>query len=134
LGDSTLNAAQLAASVESYLYGGYENHLKGINKAVPAWARLNCLARGDLDALKQLAKRDQPVDLPSVNWDTELWSSARSTLAEAILRMAEGGSESLEELQDRVLIPLEAFLMGYDGATASQLALVTWAALEPLDE
>ena len=131
---STLSGKQFAASVESYLCGRYENHLKGNNSTVPAWARLNCLAHGNLDALKQIAKRDQLVDPPSVAWDTELWTSARSTLAEVVVRIVEAGRASLAEVQDSVLIPLEAFLMGYDNVTAAQLAIVTWGALGTFDE
>lgn len=128
-----LIGAELAASIESYLCGNYENHLRRHSKCVPVWARLNCLAHGDLDALRLMAKRGHPVDPLSVAWDTELWTSARSTLAEGIVRMVEAGSESLAEVQDRVLIPLESFFMGYDEVTAAELALVTWASLESLD-
>jgi hypothetical protein len=116
-------------SVESFLAGTYENYLLANNQIVPVWARLNCLAHGDLDAITEMAKQADRFDLLTLAWNPEAWMEARSTLARDLVRLVQGRAPVLAQIQRRLLIPIESVLMEDNDVTAPELVVVTRAAL-----
>jgi hypothetical protein len=124
----------LVASVESFLAGTYENHLRANNKTVPVWARFNCLAHGDLGAISEMAKHADPFDLLTLAWDADAWMAARSTLALDLVRLVQGRAALLAQVQRRLLIPIESVLMENNDVTAPELVVVTKAALRCVRE
>jgi hypothetical protein len=124
----------LVASAESFLAGTYENHLLANNRIVPVWARLNCLAHGNLGAISEMAKLADPFDVLTLAWDAEAWTAARSTLALDLVRLVQGRVALLAHVQRRILIPIETVLMDQNDVTAPELVVVTKAALRSVPE
>lgn len=119
----------LVKSAESFLAGTYEDYLLASNQTVPVWARLNCLAHGDLAAISRMAKHADPSDLLTLALDAGAWTAARSTLALDLVRLVRGSAVLLAHIQRRILIPIESVLMDDNDVTAPELVVVTRAAL-----
>jgi hypothetical protein len=124
----------LVTSVESFLAVTYENYLLANNQIVPVWARINCLAHGDLGAISEMAKDADPFDILRLAWDPEAWMAARSTLALDLVRLVQGRAAVLVQVQRRLLIPIESVLMEDNDVTAPELVIVTKAALRCVRE
>ena len=97
--------SRLISDAEEFLSGGYENHLGRHNDPVPAWARLNVLAHGDLGSLRDIA------EVVSNDWPEGLWRTACRLLAQELLAVVRDDSAMLSRLQHATLIPLELYLM-----------------------
>jgi hypothetical protein len=119
----------LVTSAESFLAGTYENYLLENNQIVPVWAPLNCLAHGDTGAISEMAKHADPFDLLTPlgtprhgwqrgrhwPWTLSGWSRGRAAL--------------LNQVQRRILVPIESVLMEQNDVSAPELVVVTKAAL-----
>ncbi|MGH9104099.1 MAG: hypothetical protein ACRDYD_14125 [Acidimicrobiales bacterium] len=92
----------VAEECETFLSGTYEAWLEQAGRQVPGWARLNELAHGQREAVKDLAERGhRPVrGIPT-------WRHALGVLAAEALELAGDEPENLRRLQLGVLMPLE---------------------------
>jgi hypothetical protein len=121
---------QLIAGAESFLVGGYERHLRDNDQIIPGWTRLNCLAHGNLNTLKRMAKAVNTRMLPALTErNSELaWTVAQSAIAGELVALTLGSTKLLERIQSRVLI--EFCLMDEDNVTALEVLIVTREALQ----
>ena len=95
---------ELVSECEMFLLGGYAQYLDRRDGIVPAWAWLNALAHGGLDAVANLASS-------SPSWQgllavTATWQKALSYLAQEVRCVAEDAA-ALADLQASTLVPLE---------------------------
>lgn len=99
----------LAQECEAFLAGRYAEHLDGLGCPVPTWAWLNGLAHGDLARVESLAAgRLKQLRRPRTGlWLASTWPSAVAFLAGEVLDLVRSGGADLDELQLRVLAPLE---------------------------
>jgi hypothetical protein len=92
---------EIAQECELFLDGRYVEHLRKARRPIPAWVRLNPVAHGTVDDLRQLVS---VAAHPSAQWD---WVTATGRLAGEVLNAVEGDAERLRCLQREILIPLE---------------------------
>lgn len=92
---------------EEFLAGHLTEYLTVVGRPIPGWAWLNRVAHVRRDELILLASGGFPTDPPA-------WRRALACLARAVLDQGEvdGG---LDEIQRRLLIPLELQLIGEPG-------------------
>lgn len=104
-------AEELIADCEAFLAGRYAEHLEARGRRVPAWAWVNLLAHGTGDELAAARHLVQDGTDPRSQW-----RAARAFLAREVLEAAVAAGTTLDDLQRRVLIPLELELMGWPAA------------------
>ncbi len=94
-------AAELVSDCEAFLSGRLAEVIEARAEEIPVWTWTNLLAHG--------RRRDLYLDHAAHNYLAETgdeWHRTRAVLAGSVLDLAERGG-SLEEVQERVLVPLE---------------------------
>lgn len=104
-------ADELVAACEAFLAGRSAEHLAARRLRVPPWAWINLLAHGSADAIEAARRTDVAVADA-----TAPWRAARADLAREVLEAAAAAGTSLDDLQRRVLVPLEFELMRWPAA------------------
>jgi hypothetical protein len=83
--------APTRCSRRAFLAGAYEQHLRGNDRLIPGWTRLNGAAHGDLDGLKRLAKTLNVHELPSLaEHSDKAWSVAQAVIAAEVVEPGHG--------------------------------------------
>jgi len=95
----------VATQCEHFLAGTYVAYLEGLGRPVPLWARLNAVAHADVPTLAALAVSlaRRPGNEP-----LGVWPKASAQMADALLRAAAFNDVTPLEVQQEVLVPLEA--------------------------
>ncbi len=96
-------AAGLIEECQAFLVGSYADHLDGKGLTIPTWAWTNLLAHGSVADLHRAEDSSHTQGSPA----HLQWRAARSHLAREILDQSRNCPVDLEELQRKVLIPLE---------------------------
>lgn len=126
-------SSRLIADTEAFLSGQYADHLQRHRDAVPAWARLNALAHGDLATLGQDRRTLSATRLAAIaNSPEEVWRRAEQLLAAELLEFVDDDPEKLSCVQKSVLVPLELSLILVEverGLSAAELVQATRSAL-----
>lgn len=113
---------QLVAECEAFLAGTYAEHVETLGDRVPGWAWANLLAHGTVDDLRTAATLLHTARSvhPAGGWHT-----ARAYLATEVLRLVDGGTRSLHDLQQQLLVPVEEVLASGPGWAETPASLVT---------
>lgn len=98
---------ELVGDCEAFLLGRLAERLEDEGGGVPAWAWTNLLAHGAATDLVAECATERHGGRP---WNRD-WRRARSYLAAEVLAMT-GANETLAQLQEQVLRPLELDLAG----------------------
>jgi hypothetical protein len=123
-------SARLIADAEAFLSGDYADHLSRHNEAVPAWARINAFAHGDLSHVQRARGGFGAGASPApAEGSDESWRIAQRILADQLLEIVQGDTVALAYVQETLLVPLELMLMYERSLTAFDLVQVTRAAL-----
>lgn len=137
----TRDPLALATECEHFLAGTYVDYLEALGRPVPLWARLNAVAHADVATLAGLATSlvRQPEHAALGVWET-----ASAQMADALLRAAAFNDATPREVQQMVLVPLEARLarqaprrggrgggIGRGGRDARELVAIVEAFLPP---
>ena len=129
----TASSARLVADTEAFLAGRYASHLRHHHDAVPAWARLNRLAHGDLASLHQCRRPFAATKSAAfADWTEESWRRAQQRLATELLELVDNDPDKLSHVQRSVLVPLELRLIQIErerNVTALELVQSTRSAL-----
>ena len=97
--------AELATDCDAFLTGRYLEHLDSHSDPIPVWAWTNLLAHGNPEQLE--AARRLLGSAKARDRSTRVWQDARAYLAGEVLDAADGDPALLQQLQARVLMPLE---------------------------
>lgn len=100
--DGVFGPTALVDECEAYVAGRFQGYLEANGKPAPGWAWINSIAHGDLKAVLELAQATDRSGGPQ---------AAVTDLAKQVLRIIDRGHETLQDLQLRVLIPLESALI-----------------------
>lgn len=131
-GPHSAAGSRLIVDAEAFLAGDFAGHLRSQDEIVPAWARLNNLAHGDLQSLRQARRAFVPTSSAALDWTETTWRNAERVLANELLEFVENDPEVLSRVQRTVLVPLELELMRTEaerGLTAFELVQSTRTAL-----
>jgi hypothetical protein len=127
---NSVTDTELVPEIEAFLQGTYQQRLELRDISVPEWVRFNALAHGSLEDLHRLAAR------PEVNQPSYLccqsekgWKVAQAVIANEMIELVAGSVSSLQRIQMRLLMPLEACLMEEKEFTALDLVIVTQSVL-----
>lgn len=127
------SSARLVADAEAFLSGVYAHHLRHHQDAVPGWARLNCLAHGDLASLHKCRRSFAATKSAAfADWPEENWQRAQQLLASELLELVDNDPDNLSRVQRNVLVPLELRLIQREqesALTALELVQSTRSAL-----
>jgi len=97
----------LATECEHFLAGTYVAYLEALGRPVPLWVRLNAVAHADVATLAGLA---MSLARQPEHEALGVWQTASAQMADALLRAAAFSDATPLEVQQEVLVPLEARL------------------------
>lgn len=107
---------RLVTECESFLTGSLALARISHGECPRPWEWVNMLARGSEESLRRVVKTQLPA--ATSPRDAE-WQSATKFIAQLVTDEVTIGSFSFEELQHRVLMPLEADVPNEDGGVAA---------------
>jgi hypothetical protein len=131
-GPHSAAGSRLIVDAEAFLAGDFVDHLRSQDEIVPGWARLNNLAHGDLQSLRQARRSFIATSSAALDWTETTWRNAERVLANELLEFVENDPDVLTRVQRTVLVPLEFELMRAEaerGLTAFELVQSTRTAL-----
>jgi hypothetical protein len=124
------DARQLVAAAESFLAGRYEEYLRENHELIPGWTRLNGVAHGDLETLKDMVQSLNIRELRMVaEHSDKAWRVAQEVIAAELVQLVMDNTQLLARIQQRVLVPLEFCLMDEEELAPLELVVLTRAAL-----
>src|SRR4051794_19485182 len=91
---------------ETFLAGRYADHLQAVGRPVPPWAWLNALAHGSDSDLRALAAEEPRWRTPAPRAARE-WQQSLAFLATHLVDLMEARQQTLQFIQQQVLIPIE---------------------------
>jgi hypothetical protein len=92
----------LVEECEAFIAGHSSDVVASSGRPVPVWARMNQLAHGTEDELRNQARAGH---------DPDPWTQAMGFVAGELIELIDSGQVSLMEFQHEVLIPLELEVM-----------------------
>jgi hypothetical protein len=125
------NSQQVGNAAEAYLSGTCARYLQGQHKQVPTWAWINALAHCSPQGMRNIAV-GLDHGLPR-GFKLRRWKKVIHLLAAEMVKLAEIGEHSIEDLQRQALVPLEDRLLQgiepHDPSTPENLASCTFTTL-----